>query len=111
MAAENRVVPRYPADFPVDCRGKDQRWEGRALNLSRGGLLIATPELLAIGKMLEVRFVLPPGSQLLELRAIVRHATGEQGCGVEFLELLPKHQAMLGSHLDQLDAAFRPASS
>ncbi|MBI4463216.1 MAG: PilZ domain-containing protein, partial [Acidobacteria bacterium] len=52
--SEKRVLARYPVDFGVICRSKGQEQPGRALNLSRGGVLVSTPNLIPAGKLIEV---------------------------------------------------------
>ena len=109
MDVEKRRALRYPADFPVTCRVRGQQYEGRAVNLSRGGLLIATRDALATGAMLQISFTVP-GGEPISLKALVRHASGEDGAGVEFIEVLPSQQASLASYLDRFDAAWRAAA-
>lgn len=107
---EQRRAPRYPVDFTVTCRWKGGQQESLALNLSRGGLLIASPEDLTTGMLMEVSFALPP-AETISLKAIVRHASEERNSGVEFVEILPSHQARLAQYLKRLDAAVRAAST
>lgn len=109
MASENRRTARYPVNFEVVCRWKGGQQEGRALDLSRGGLLIASQELLRVGALVEVSFALP-GAEPIIFKALVRHASVDHGTGIEFAEVLPHHQARLFAYLDRLDAALRAAA-
>ena len=92
---------RYPVDFGVVCRFRGQEQQGRALNLSRGGVLVSTPDLLPVGIFAEVSFAVP-GAESIQFKGIVRHASQERGTGVEFLEVLPRHRARLAAYLDAL---------
>ncbi len=105
--AEKRQLPRYPVEFPVTCRIRGQQQQGRALNLSRGGVLVSTADLLPVGAFAEVSLVVPDG-EVIQFKGIVRHTTQEMGMGIEFLEILPNHQARIAAYLDSLRLA--PAS-
>lgn len=109
MEADKRRALRYPADFRVMCRCKEQHCEGCAINVSRGGLLVSTPELLPVGAILEISFEMP-GSEPMSFKALVRHASVEGGTGIEFLEALPRYQQALAAFLERLDLECRAAA-
>jgi hypothetical protein len=109
MVAEKRRNLRYPSDFKVVCRLKAGEAEGRAVNVSRGGLLISTRELLEAGSLLDISFAVS-GVEQITLRAIVRHASEANATGIEFVEVLPRDQARLNACLESLDASCRAAA-
>ena len=99
--ADKRQAPRYPVNFQVVCRSKGQDLPGRALNLSRGGVLVTTPGLLTAGMLIEVSLAVP-GTEAIQFKGIVRYASQDMGMGVEFLEVLPHHQDRFTAYLNQL---------
>lgn len=100
---------RIPARFPVSCEVRGVQTQARALNISGGGLLVAGPELLAVGSVVTMRFTLGAAGDI-ELRGFVRHAVKEKGCGVEFIEVLPQEKEKLDAYLAAVVAAA-PASA
>lgn len=109
MEADKRRQLRYPADFRVMCRGKGQQCDGSAINVSRGGVLISTPEVLPVGMILEVSFDMP-GAEPISFKALVRHVSADGGTGIEFLEALPRYQQALAAFLERLDLECRAAA-
>ena len=70
---------------------------------------MSSPKALISGALIEISFALP-GAEPVSFKALVRHSSEDRGCGVEFVEVLPHHQARLSSYLDRLDAAIRAVS-
>jgi c-di-GMP-binding flagellar brake protein YcgR len=89
--AENRRFQR----FDVDCRVKVIRRHhgntavhfGRANNISIGGMMLVVPTELNGGETVDLEFNLPHMSEVLRLRAIVRHRFGDYSYGIEFREM------------------------
>lgn len=100
--ADKRRARRYPVDIAVICRFRGQELPGQALNLSRGGLLVSTAETLKVGMTVVVCFVIP-GAETVQFKSIVRHASQDLSLGIEFLEVLPHHQAQFAAYLETLD--------
>lgn len=90
---------RIPIHFTVECEYRGENRSLQALNISRGGLLASGPEILAVGSLVKLRFAMGEAGRI-ELKGIVRHATDEKGCGVEFIEILPHQQAQLQTYLE-----------
>lgn len=56
-------------------------------DVSESGMFLHTEDALAVGSVLQVQFVLPEGTELVEVLAVVRrlgNKYGEPGVGVEF---------------------------
>lgn len=73
----------------VDCKWQHAFCLGRTLNLSEGGLLIATPEPLEPGTPVEVRFAVPVAPQAVTVQAkgaVVRKDPGKS-MAIQFTEL------------------------
>ena len=68
---EKRLLERYRVDLGVVCRSKGQEHPGRALNLSRGGVLVATGSLVPVGTLTEVILAMA-GAEVLQFKGIVR---------------------------------------
>ncbi len=98
-----RRHPRYPARFNIFCEFRGVRHEIEAINLSRGGLLVVATDVLEVGSLVKLRFSLGNAGEI-ELKGLVRHVAEEKGCGVEFIELLPKQQLRLGAYLKKVSA-------
>lgn len=95
---------RIPSRFPVSCEVRGVQTKAQALNISGGGLMVAGPELLAVGSVVTMRFSLGAAGDV-ELRGFVRHAVKEKGCGVEFIEILPQEKEKLDAYLSAVVAA------
>ena len=106
--SDKRVLVRYPVDFLVVCRCRGEQQQGRALNLSSGGLLVTTPSLIPVGALTEISLALASG-ELFQFKGIVRHTSEDLGMGVEFVEVLPHHRERLVAYLSVLDSAFGSA--
>ena len=99
--SDNRQARRFPVNFPLVCRSKGQEQRGRALNVSRGGVLVATADLLIVGMLMEVVLSVP-GADTFQFKGIVRHASQDSGTGIEFLEVMPHYQARFAAYLATL---------
>jgi|SRR3954453_17033018 c-di-GMP-binding flagellar brake protein YcgR len=81
--------------FDVDCRVKIVRKQlakssthfGRASNISAGGMMLVTSVQLETGESISLEFNIPHMTQVLQLRAVVRHRFGEYSYGIEFREM------------------------
>lgn len=95
---------RFPARFPVAVESPHSQLQAQALNISRGGLLLTTRDPLPVGMLVALRFSLGEAEEIL-LKGLVRHASSDRGIGVEFVELLPPQQALLGAYLEKIPGA------
>lgn len=104
---EIRHHPRFPTEFAVICEFRGVRTGLEAINISRGGLMVTSSDLLLVGSLVKLRFSLA-GAEEIELKGLVRHTVREKGCGVEFLEVLPHQQAQLAAYLDKVALTAGP---
>lgn len=95
---DQRVHTRAPANFLVTCEIRGVQVQVKALNISRGGLLVTAADSLAMGSMVKMRFSIE-GTEEIEVKGFVRHSVQEKGCGVEFIEVLPSLQVKLANYL------------
>jgi len=81
--------------FDVDCRvkvihkrfGNTAVLYGRANNISIGGMMLIAPVDFQGGESVDLEFNLPHMSEVLRLRAIVRHRFGDYSYGIEFRDM------------------------
>ena len=100
MGEENRIHRRVNIRAEV-WRGEDglfARSNQRLDDLSVGGAFIAGAGS-SIGRILNLRFKLPDGTDFITVTAIARNSRGD-GVGVEFLDLSPENRDRLQSYVD-----------
>ncbi len=110
---EKRKYPRFSVDLPVEyCRVESSIGnEGRALDVSEGGLLIYFPERMEIGQRLNIKLFLSMGSKLNTIEIVSKVAwvemgidedSGEHRTGVKFVEISPDDMTKLKNFLISL---------
>jgi len=107
--ARSRGHERTPVEFDVEYAVAGRVAPGRCLNLSQGGMFVAAEAPPPPGTEIELRFVLPGGSDPLALCARVVWVSGGEGqpgavtgMGNQFLNLSPFEVAVIGTSLDRL---------
>ena len=106
---QRRRYPRFDVDLPLEYNEVNSSItnHGRALNLSKGGMLIRSPEQLEVGRQMKSKLSFLLGSEMntIEMQAeVVWTKTSLNGAwrdcrsGVRFLDTLPKDMAKL-THL------------
>jgi c-di-GMP-binding flagellar brake protein YcgR len=91
---ENRRFER----FNVDCRvklirnliGNKSVHYGRASNISIGGIMLVAPVDLEAGESITLEFNIPPKTEVLAVRGIVRRRFGTYTYGIEFRDMSPR---------------------
>ena len=104
-----RASARYSVDIKVDCATRDMFVSNRVMNISRGGLFIASEQPLPISSQVQLRLSLGD-SDTIEARGRViwnydiRKGSSKvvAGTGIKFLDLSPEHAARLERYLDGL---------
>ena len=96
---EKRKHPRFDVDLPVEYGpGELFIQQGRALNMSEGGLLLYLPEQMEVGRHLSLKLFLPFGSKLETIEILVEVAWvdihlekdwGDYRTGVRFADISP----------------------
>jgi len=98
-AQNRRRFPRYPINFQLQCETGGAVETVQGVNISEGGLLVASPHSLGIGSRVTLRFRLGNAGQI-SLKGTVRHAL-EEHHGTEFIELSMEDQQRLQDYLKQ----------
>jgi CheY-like chemotaxis protein len=85
---------------------------GRAINVSRTGILVELDTPLSIGAACEIRFNLPGQSEPVRARGVVRRRARESGAtafGVEFGALAPEDRTRLHRFFGETKPSWRPS--
>ena len=109
---ERRKYPRFSVDLPIRYKvGISTNRNGRAMNLSEGGMLIHSLDQMEIGQNLKSRlvFILDSEMNTIETDAEViwrdiyfNKAWGDHRCGVRFLDISAKDKNRLKEFLTDL---------
>lgn len=94
-----RRYPRYPIDVPMVCDERGNVLTVQGVNISEGGLLVASPKSLGVGSRVTLKFHLGTTGEI-SLQGTVRHAV-EAHHGTEFIELSTDEQKRLQDYLKQ----------
>ena len=92
-----RRYPRYPINFQLMCEMSGGVETVQGVNISEGGLLVASPHSLGLGSRVTLRFHLGNAGEI-SLRGTVRHAVEERH-GTEFIELSEQDQKRLQDYV------------
>jgi hypothetical protein len=85
LAEASRELGRRPLrldiDIPLSCRlpDREERWQGRALNVSRGGFLVRLPVQLPEGTVLSLEVESPTQNLKTDARVVRVQEPGEDG--------------------------------
>ncbi|MFQ5723679.1 MAG: PilZ domain-containing protein [Terriglobia bacterium] len=90
--ALRRKHPRAPLLTQVEAQGQTAVTLGRTSDIGVGGLLIETPETLAEGATVVVRFFVPPGPTALEAAGRVVRCQPGKSMAIAFLGLPEGHR-------------------
>lgn len=96
-AQNRRRFPRYPLDLPVVCDIHGDCQTVQSVNISEGGLLVASPKSLGVGSRVALKFHLGNAGEI-RLQGTVRHAV-EEHHGTEFIELSAEDQKRLQDYV------------
>ena len=83
-AQDRRASRRNPIQVRLEITDGRHKFPARTVDVSRGGLFAATPELRPVGTLLRIRATAPKGDLLLAVGVVVRCFTslGESGKGL-----------------------------
>jgi uncharacterized protein (TIGR02266 family) len=100
-----RSRPRYPCEIELEFMDEAQFFAGLSLDISEGGLFVATYHLLPIGTRLGLKFELPDGSEIQGRGAVrwVRRPTQDEsrpGLGIAFTELSSEAMEKIVAYCD-----------
>ncbi len=107
---EKRKHPRFSVDLPVEYNkiGSPLKLNGKAMNISQGGLLLYFSEPLQIGQYLALKLFLSPGLALSTIETIaevtwtdisVDETWEYYRTGVKFLDISPEDFSKLKKFL------------
>ena len=108
MLRERLRYARLSFGAEVHCTGgpePQKRFHTGSVNISEGGMLLASSGGLGIGQELEVAFNLPNVSHIFKTRAMVVRETSPTGIGIQFLKLNERDesdlQGYIGARIDE----------
>jgi len=106
---ERQAYTRAPVRFPVEYGQAGTAGHGTCVNLSRGGMFVATPQPAPPGSQVALTFNLPNLSHTFSMLArVVWNHTDEakpdapSGMGVQFLDPKPAEGALINALVDRL---------
>ena len=109
--SQHRVCERAPAHFGVDYNKADATFHGTCLNMSEGGMFIATEQPHSPGEEVFLHFTPPGLDQPFLIRArVVWSCTAKTepgaitGMGVQFVDPTPSEAALIGTAMGCLHA-------
>jgi uncharacterized protein (TIGR02266 family) len=115
---ERRSHVRAQVQFDVECTHAGTAGYGKCLNLSQGGMFVATERPPGPGTEVMLSFKLPGPFDPLSVPARVSWTSSEEaepgtirGMGVQFLDLKPLEAAVIGSLVDRLCAGTSAPNS
>jgi uncharacterized protein (TIGR02266 family) len=109
-AKNKRALPRIDLEVAVAAASDHGRHEGDTVNISAGGVFIATAALVPVGERLMLELTLPGGDGPIALDSRVRwlrrkRSAGRRdrpaGMGVQFINLTTETSSIIGSFLQQ----------
>ena len=97
VGVDRRSQPRLPIEVDVEVEGGARRFSATSVDLSAGGMLLATSEIVPVGVEVILGFALPNGSELRVLGTVRWRRPLEEGggLGVAFFCLEPEARATL----------------
>lgn len=114
--SEQQAFARAPIRFPVDYAQAGTAGRGTCINLSRGGMFIATPQPAPPGSQVALTFNLPTLSHTFSMlaRVVWMHSDetkpgAKGGMGVQFLDPKPSEGALIEALVDRLCSETPPA--
>jgi CheY-like chemotaxis protein len=87
MLSEKQSYTRVPLSVGVSCKRGKHLFQSRSLNISEGGMMLASPGEVGIGKVIELRFALPGSRLTVHAHASVVRLAGENRIAVQFAGL------------------------
>ncbi len=116
VSIERRASERKLVRTAVTISSDSNLYVGFSDDMSEGGLFVATHEILPIGDVVDLEFVLPGDDEPICVRAEVRwhraFADLENnvlpGFGAKFIDLAPDDSARLDEFLQTREAMFHP---
>lgn len=87
MFGVRRRYARLPLRTPVTCKAGNQNLKSSSINISEGGMVLATSGGWEVGQEVALEFVMPQASAPIKVRAKIVHKEPTGSMAVEFLDL------------------------
>ena len=109
---ENRTSPRFERAFNVILDPSKESIERFAVDISMGGMFIATSDLPQVNTFVEIKILLPDAMKAIRTKARVVHVVDaekavalglNQGFGVQFAEFFDQGREYLDHYVRNLD--------
>jgi len=91
----HRKYPRVSADISVEITSGVENKKTKATVIGGGGLFLGTAQAVEVGTEMTVRFRPAKHLPVIEARARVCYHVPEEGLGIEFTKIDPKHREMI----------------
>jgi c-di-GMP-binding flagellar brake protein YcgR len=91
----HRKYPRVPADITVEITSDLGKEKTQATMIGGGGLFLGTAQMIEPGTEMTVRFRPAKHLPVIEARARICYQVPEEGLGIEFIHIDPKHREMI----------------
>lgn len=91
----HRKYPRVPAEITVEITSGSTKEKKQATMIGGGGLFLGTAQMIEPGTEMTVRFRPARHLPVIEARARVCYLVREEGLGIEFTQIDPKHREMI----------------
>ena len=112
-AEEARRAKRFPFEVEVDIVSEHNFYAGLSLNMSEGGIFVATHNEYPVGTRVEIRLLFPgdeePTNIMTEVRWVRPHnenADGSAGLGLRFVDLTPTVAEKIASFTTARDPLY-----
>jgi len=80
---------RYDYDTALEISHGGERQPGRSVNVSRGGIFVATDPVPAFGSKAVLHIQLPGVNEVCDIPCVVRWSKAGEGVGLQFEQLRP----------------------
>lgn len=91
----HRKYPRVPAEITVEITSGSSKDKTQATMIGGGGLFLGTAQTIELGTEMTIRFRPAKHLPVIEARARVCYHVPEEGLGLEFTQIDPKHRQMI----------------
>lgn len=104
----NRALPRIDLEVKVNAASDSGTYTGATINISAGGVFVATEEPISVGDQLKLELTLPDSKEAISLDSKVRwvrrrRVAGRRdrpaGMGLQFVNLTTETSSVIGSFL------------
>ena len=115
--SEKRGMPRIPLKIEIGIHSETNFYTGFSVNISSGGIFIATHVPSNPGDIIPLSFNLPNSGRTIEANGVVRwyreynplYPETHPGMGVKFIDLSPDDQKIVNEYITNLrEPYFHP---